>query len=303
MEGSILEATNAVGRCVTEEALTRFDTSPAASAATAMLFLRSGCRVSVWDKGDTTVEARDAYTDSFIDRGSKYDKAMRLFPDSRREEFTAVLNELSISDQGLVLDVPAGGRYLQHYLPARFTYLPHEPVVSFSGRHVGDTDRGLLPIPHATGSVDVVVSVAGVHHFEDKRPLFEEMNRVTRPGGKLLLADVHRLSHVARFLDGYIDSSNSMGHRGYYLDDTTLDELDLSGWEVRGATRKHYHWHFPSQQALVQYCHLLFDITHGDHQRTGQQVEQILGTDVFPNGRIAMRWDLYVISARKRSLA
>jgi SAM-dependent methyltransferase len=242
----------------------------------------------------------DAYAESFKLRGSKYDQAMKLVPDSRQEEFIAVTEELADLDSGIVLDVPAGGEYLRDYLPNRFTYLPYERVSSFQDTPIVGTDHGLLPFPQSSDAIDAVVSVAGVHHFENKLPLFEEMARVTAPGGFLVLADVHRESPVAGFLDGYINTHNSTGHEGYYLDNKTLEELEKCGWNVISAKRKHYHWGFASLSQLTTYCHLLFDITHYDFEQTRIQLEQDLGLDVLSSSRVGLRWDLYVVTATKR---
>jgi SAM-dependent methyltransferase len=200
-----------------------------------------------------------------------------------------------------VLDVPAGGAYLKEYLPARFEYRSYEPVASFKDIAQVDRERerALLPFPQHSQSVDVVVSVAGVHHFQDKNPLFTEMARVTRPGGQLILADVHQQSDVATFLDGYVDANNSTGHRGFYLGEHTLEELGRCGWRVLSAERKHYHWVFNSRQQLAEYCHLLFDICHSDLAQTRTQIEKELGVDTMADNQTGMRWDLFVIKAEK----
>ncbi len=242
----------------------------------------------------------DAYTESFQERGSKYDKAMKLVPESRREEFMAVTEELSSLSGGIVLDVPAGGGYLREYLPARFKHQPYEQVSSFQGFPGDATDCGLLPFPQSSESIDAVLSVAGVHHFGDKLPFFNEMARVTKPEGYLVLADVHRDSPVAQFLDGYINTHNSTGHKGYYLDDKSLEELNMCGWNVVSANRKHYHWIFNSLHQMARYCHLLFDIRHTNYAQTSEQIERELGIDRLSQGRVGMRWDLYVIRAEKR---
>ncbi|MBT8146684.1 MAG: class I SAM-dependent methyltransferase [Gammaproteobacteria bacterium] len=242
---------------------------------------------------------RDAYAESFAARGSKYDKAMKQVPESRREEFMAVVDELPASQSAVVLDVPAGGGYLRGYLPARFEYRSYEPVSSFKSGSQEDVERSLLLFPQGSESVDVVASVAGIHHFQDKEPLFREMARVTRPGGQLILADVHHQSSVAAFLDGYVDASNSTGHRGFYLGDHTLEELENCGWHVSSAQRKHYHWMFGSEQQMAEYCHLLFDICHSDFAETRMNIEESLGIDQLDDGRFGMRWELFVIVAEK----
>lgn len=247
--------------------------------------------------------ATDAYTASFGERGSKYDQAMRLVPEARREEFEVALEALTGQGAGVLLDVPAGGGYLQRYLEAqtagRLDYQAFEPVRSFQGSGATGSAGGLLPIPMADRSVDVVMSIAGVHHFPDKRPLFADLLRVTRPGGRLVLADVHTGSAVARFLDGYVNATNSTGHHGYYLDDTTLEALAASGWQVESAVRRAYHWRFSSTEQMSHFCHLLFDITHTDYARTAAEIEKVLGLDPLADGELGMRWELFVVSARR----
>lgn len=246
------------------------------------------------------MKSRDAYTESFAERGSKYDQAMRQVPGSRQPEFMAVVDELPENRPGLVLDVPAGGGYLKQYLPSGFRYTSYEPVGSFSDGSQADAERSLLPFPQDACSVDFVLSVAGVHHFPDKTPVFDEMLRVIRPEGQLILADVHAQSKVASFLDGYIDASNSTGHKGYYLGENTIRELESCGWRIDSARRKHYHWLFESEQQMSEYCHLLFDIRHPDTAKTRLQIREDLGVEQLPDGSIGMSWELFVISATKR---
>jgi len=214
----------------------------------------------------------------------------------------AAVEELSSLEGGRVLDVPAGGGYLQKYLPPRFDYQPFEPVKAFNNTTTYNHDSGLLPFPQLSCSVDAILSVAGIHHFSDKKPLFIEMARVTKPGGRLVLADVHCKSLVASFLDGYIDRNNSTGHHGYYLGEDTLEELESCGWNVASARRKHYHWNFTSLKQMARFCELLFDINRADTSQIRVQLEDELGVDMASGG-VGLRWDLYVISASKNTQA
>jgi len=245
------------------------------------------------------MNSTDAYTESFADRGSQYDEAMRQVPDSRQREFMAVIEEFPDLSSGIVFDVPAGGGYLQRYLPSAFEYQFYEPVASFKGQKNINPERSLIPFPQSSSAFDVVVSVAGIHHFPDKESLFKEMVRVTRPDGHLVLADVHRQSKAAAFLDGYIDATNSTGHKGFYLGEQTLEELESCGWRILSAQRKHYHWMFESEQQMAEFCHLLFDIGHADFSTTRLRIDEDLGIDQFDDGSVGMRWELFVVVAEK----
>lgn len=47
-------------------------------------------------------------------------------------------------------------------------------------------------LPFADGSFDLVVSNSVLHHLADPKPMLNEMRRVMRPGGALLVADLKR---------------------------------------------------------------------------------------------------------------
>ena len=101
-----------------------------------------------------------------------------------------------------VLDVGSSSGYLASRLTAagpsvRVTGVdPSEPAIAYARRHagpamtftVGVAQR--LPLPDA--SFDVVTCTLAMHHIPKRqRPaVFAEMYRVTKPGGRLLTADL-----------------------------------------------------------------------------------------------------------------
>ncbi|WP_236571996.1 class I SAM-dependent methyltransferase [Janibacter melonis] len=75
---------------------------------------------------------------------------------------------------------------------ARYVPLDHDPTVASvrDGGVVGDASR----LPLADGSVDVVFSSNVWEHVRDPRGVADEMLRVTRPGGVVLLSYTNWLS-------------------------------------------------------------------------------------------------------------
>ena len=51
-------------------------------------------------------------------------------------------------------------------------------------------DVAALPFPDA--SLDLVVSTLSLHHWDDPRPVFDEIARVLRPGGAFMIFDLRR---------------------------------------------------------------------------------------------------------------
>ncbi len=235
------------------------------------------------------------YEELFQLRGATYDGAMGRFPDARREEFLNTIARAALVPGARVADVPAGGGYLARYLPEGCIWMGHEPCASF-GHGATDQDRDLLPLPWEDASIDAALSIAGVHHLDDKGPLFRELARVVKPGGRLVLADVHEASAVSRFLDGWVDRHNSTGHVGSYLGDHTLDELDRAGWDVVSAERVPFHWRFDDIGDMGQFAHKLFDLRTSSPQDTARTISDELGVDTLGDG-IGMRWELYMVAA------
>lgn len=243
-----------------------------------------------------------SYQEHFDRRGSSYDLAMRRDPDARQQEFAQAIAAAKLQTGMVVADVPAGGGYLKRYLPAGCTWVGHEPCASFTN-HGAAESKGvdLLPLPWRDAGVDVAISLAGVHHIEDKQPLFAEFLRIVKPGGRLVVSDVATGSAVAHFLDGYVGAHNSTGHEGVYLGEGTLAELGAAGWSVESHRIQDFHWVFPDRGAMAAFCHELFDLRTSTVADTQAAIETQLGVTDLPNGTVGMAWSLLTISAGKIS--
>lgn len=235
------------------------------------------------------------YEDIFAERGGSYHAAMQRYPEARAREFLLPLQLAGVRAGERVVDVPAGGGYLSHYLPGGCHWEGHEPCDTFQNEPE-NISQALLPLPWADNFADLAISIAGVHHIEDKRPLFAELHRVVRPAGRLMLADVHHDSPVARFLDDYVGAHNSTGHEGVYLGAETHDELTESGWQIVRAERRQYPWLFDSREALGRFCHQLFDLRGDDWRSTLTAASEILGVNETEEG-VALQWELYMVLA------
>ncbi len=139
---------------------------------------------------------------------------MRRYPQARLAEFRQILEPLTIKSGMHIGDVPAGGGYLHAHLPPGAIWEGHEPCASFTNHGAVSTieNHPLLPLPWPDHALDAVVSLAGIHHLEDKTGLFAEVGRVLKPAGIFVLSDVAEGTSIARFLDGFVGDHNSTGH-------------------------------------------------------------------------------------------
>lgn len=235
------------------------------------------------------------YEDIFRERGTAYAHAMARWPETRRDEFLLPADRATLKTGDVVVDVPAGGGYLERYLPTGVRWFGHEPCASFFDAAAAD-DHPLLPLPWTDGFADAALSIAGVHHQEDKLPLYREVHRVLKPGGRFVLADAHEDSPVAGFLDGFVGRFNSTGHRGIYLTAADLPRLESCGYRVLKAERLAYHWWFATRTDMAEFCRLLFDMREISVPAVADGIEAQLGVN-DENGEIGMRWELYTITA------
>ena len=87
--------------------------------------------------------------------------------------------------------------------------------------------------PISSGSVDAVISLAGLHHAENTPGIFREMHRIFKHDGRLCIADVETGSSTDDFLDVFVNANSSMGHTGQYR-----------SWHVRELSHDRVSHHF-----------------------------------------------------------
>ncbi len=240
------------------------------------------------------------YQQIFELRGAAYDQAMLTCPDSRAEEFVQAVRRADLTPGMRVGDVPSGGGYLQRWLPEGVTWLGHDPCGEFLAHRTESTVEGtaLLPLPWADGELDCVISLAGVHHLEDKQPLWREIHRCLRPGGRVVVSDVAEGSAVARFLDDYVGAHNSTGHDGHFLTEALIHELERAGFIDITASLEPVLWRFADEPTMAKFCQRLFDLGRTPWQHTLAEIHRRLGVVRVPEG-VGMRWELLTFSARR----
>lgn len=239
------------------------------------------------------------YQDIFDLRGRLYHQAMQKYPDARINEFQSVLREADIKAGMKIVDVPSGGSYLSRYLNDA-DIIGLETSQTFA-QMAGEMTRNVLlfdnkRFPLQDASVDRVLSIAGLHHVEDKRALFTEMRRILKPGGRIVVADVAGDSVVRRFLDDFVGRYCETGHAGWYFGAGTHAELRDAGLDVVDEKRLNYLWCAPDMGQLADFCRLLFGMVNADTSTVAKGIRDYLGT-LETEGYTGLNWQLQCLTS------
>lgn len=234
------------------------------------------------------------YRDIFDLRGQLYHQAMREHPDARINEFQSIIHEAGIAAGMTVVDVPSGGAYLSRYLDeVELIGLETSQTFAQLGNEKGPGvllfDNNRFPLKDA--SADRVLSIAGLHHVENKRMLFAEMKRILKPDGRIVVADVAEDSAVRDFLDNFVGRYCETGHSGWYFGAATRTELKDSGLTIVTDKRLDYLWCAPNMEQLADFCRLLFGMTRTDTPTVAEGIRDYLGTREL-DGMTGLNWQL-----------
>jgi len=244
------------------------------------------------------------YRDIFQKRGHLYHQAMTLYPKARTEEFHLVARMADVKMGDIVCDVPSGGGYLRHFVDQAGSVLHVETSEVFAdlcrGNGAADVLLGAMEkIPVKTGSVDNVISLAALHHVEEKERFYSEAHRVLKAGATLTIADVPARSAVSEFLEGFVNEHNTMGHKGIYLNGKAYEEIAHCGFLIMESRRIPFHWEFGSPQAMGLFCQMLFGIDLADSAEVVGGIRKHLDYCI-ERDTCRMNWELLFIKARKR---
>jgi len=242
------------------------------------------------------------YQEVFGQRGQAYHEAMKRWPDARRHEFVLPLEKLRLRSAERLVDLPSGGGYLQRYLPQGVELYCLESCELFVARcrasqlNVSLFSHDSLPLSDCYA--DKLLSIAGLHHIEDKKPLFAEMHRVLKPGGKLCIVDVQEGSPVAGFLDDVVNRYSATGHRGIFLGAFTADDIADAGFVGVSYETLCYSWVFEAEEELLRYCKLLFGLEKASLEEIQQGIDDYLKVTVL-NGEWHLNWQLICFTAHR----
>jgi SAM-dependent methyltransferase len=147
-------------------------------------------------------------------------------------------------------------------------------------------------------SVDGIVSLAGLHHIHDRRPVYHEWLRLLKPGGRVVVGDVSAGTGTGEFLNTFVNQHTPGGHEGIFIEeDEFRSQLADTGFNVCEERLDDVPWQFPDQDTMGRFCKKLFSIVTADTAETVAALKEYIGISVGPEKTIQLAWQLrYVVA-------
>ena len=232
-----------------------------------------------------------------------YHEAMTFCPDARQLEFRYPIELADPADDEVMVDFPSAGGYPGPYLRqmasnAVYHAVEHAPEYKEAGLPITAGKWDSLPFGDQT--VDIVLTLAALHHVYPGRELFyRESHRILRSGGRLIIADVAEGTTADRFLSEFVNQFSPEGHVAQFLkEDLDVPEIENEGFKVSHYEVRSFPWFYPDKSTAIKFCKGLFRLSLASDDQIWEALNTYLGIEEAPGG-LKMGWQLALIRADK----
>lgn len=159
-------------------------------------------------------------------------KSLEINKDYRQKERGEILAWLKPKKNEVIVDFGGGNGYVAEYIAPyckRVIILdPSQQLLAHAPKNpkietILISDDGTLPLE--AESVEVILTVRAIHHVRNYHTVFAEFNRILKPAGRLLIADIPEGSVQAEHFDAIVSLYCKAGHHRAWLNKTYVESL------------------------------------------------------------------------------
>jgi len=174
----------------------------------------------------------------FSIRGELFRIAHEIAPDARIRELEAVKLLADPKPGEVAADITAGIGFLSsalsHWTQARvYAISPDEkqyeilakisPTLVFPIKGSIDNLSSLSELP--LSGLDLIVSLAQIHHVQNQKAMLLNVSKLLRPGGRFIGVDVGAGTPLSAHFDLFVDKFCITGHKAQWLEEERLRSL------------------------------------------------------------------------------
>ena len=191
------------------------------------------------------------YSTIFSKRAATYIYALKTYPAVLANEFHTAVDKCRLRDKDILLLIPCSCEHIQPYLPSGVTCIEYETNKELAAA----TNKPYcqfhdVPLPNA--SATHILTLATLHHLttEERLNYYTEAKRILQAGGRFVIGDVIKDSPQDHWLNTFVNTYNSYGHKGTFFTESDTSLLEQAGFkvEIEYAT---YTWDFQSQEEMT----------------------------------------------------
>ena len=232
----------------------------------------------------------------FQKRAADYHYAMQQFPEARKYEFDNLFSGINFENNFHLLDVPSGGGYSRNYIPKNTKVT----LGDFSEGFAIDEIKLVTPekLPFESNTFDAVFSLSGMHHLKDVPQFIRECLRVTKTGGCFIFADVKKGTSVDVFLNEFVNTYNSLGHKGDFFQETSFKDFTDIQSCISNCQYNDYPFLFDNVSEMITFFKLFFGLDKATDSIIHEGIKNILGIKTTSKG-IEVNWGLLLFQLKK----
>lgn len=232
----------------------------------------------------------------FQKRAADYHLAMQQFPEARKHEFNNLFSEIKFENDFHLLDVPSGGGYLRNYIPKNVKVTLSDFSEGFAINEIQLVTPEQLSFD--TNTFDAVFSLSGMHHLHNVPQFIRECLRVTKPYGNFIFADVKKGTPVDAFLNDFVNTYNSLGHKGDFFTENSFEDIEDIQFSIKKCNYKEYPFQFKSESDMILFFKLFFGLDKASDSIILDGIKQILGIKTTADG-LDVNWGLLHFQLQK----
>lgn len=236
--------------------------------------------------------------------GATYEKALRMFPDTRTDD-QWILQKLDLNETDKIFEFAAGTGYLtnkicplirkgkiiaQDISDVMLEYNKAKSREYPFAIFLHTLTRDLSDIHIANNFFDKVCSLGGFHHIEDQVTVVKNVYKKMKIGGLLCVGDFADNSSTQRYFDERVDKLTITGHQGLFLTESRMVNIGrYAGFSRIETITKKIPFYFDNEESIGKF----YQLVHGLNQEPSNTLIDIKKYfDIeSQNGKIAVLMD------------
>jgi ubiquinone/menaquinone biosynthesis C-methylase UbiE len=263
-------------------------------------------------------EGITAQSPVFDIRAKLYELALKLAPHARDEDIKAMHEWIDPQKGEVSIDIAAGTGFLTKHL-VRWTqntvyavdfskkqleFLANniksehiKPVVGSLAQEPIHGREGILN--QIKEPIDIITSFGGIHHVYYQKKMMEHAEKLLKPGGRFVAADVPDKSPLSKHFDDVVTRKCLTSHTARWLSKERIEDLiaDLPTLSLYRIEKRTQHWIFSSKKEMA----LFFKGLHAYNLPEDEVIFDLYDALGFKeeNGKIVLNWPMLFFDIRK----